>query len=41
MVTIDALCWVSLLTELSNDPIVKSFEPGEGWAWCYIDKTDV
>lgn len=23
----------------SGHPIVKSFEPGEDWKWCYIDKT--
>jgi uncharacterized UBP type Zn finger protein len=22
----------------SNHPIVRSFEPGEGWQWCYIDQ---
>ncbi|MBW4567875.1 MAG: UBP-type zinc finger domain-containing protein [Tolypothrix carrinoi HA7290-LM1] len=25
----------------TNHPIVKSFEPGEEWRWCYIDKTFV
>ncbi len=25
----------------SNHPIVKSFQPGENWSWCYIDKTYV
>jgi len=25
----------------SNHPIVQSFEPGEDWRWCYIDKTYV
>ena len=23
----------------TTHPIVKSFEPGEDWIWCYIDKT--
>lgn len=22
----------------SHHPVVKSFEPGESWAWCYADK---
>jgi len=22
----------------SKHPIVRSFEPGENWAWCYVDK---
>ena len=21
----------------SNHPIVKSYEPGEDWGWCYVD----
>ncbi|HEY9845719.1 MAG TPA: ATP-binding protein, partial [Candidatus Caenarcaniphilales bacterium] len=25
----------------TDHPIVKSFEPGEDWQWCYIDKTYV
>jgi hypothetical protein len=20
-------------------PIVRSFEPGESWRWCYVDET--
>lgn len=20
-------------------PVVRSFEPGETWAWCYVDRT--
>lgn len=20
-------------------PIVRSFQPGEDWAWCYVDET--
>jgi uncharacterized UBP type Zn finger protein len=24
---------------LSAHPIVQSFEPGEGWRWCYVDET--
>ena len=23
----------------TTHPVVKSFEPGEDWRWCYIDKT--
>jgi hypothetical protein len=23
---------------LSGHPIVRSFEPGEDWAWCYVDE---
>ena len=22
----------------SHHPIIKSFEPGEGWGWCYVDE---
>jgi len=22
----------------THHPVVKSFEPGESWAWCYADK---
>ena len=22
----------------SGHPVVKSFEPGEDWAWCYVDE---
>ncbi len=22
----------------TRHPIVKSFEPGEDWAWCYLDR---
>ena len=22
----------------SNHPIIKSFEPGEEWGWCYVDE---
>jgi uncharacterized UBP type Zn finger protein len=22
----------------TNHPVVKSFEPGEEWAWCYVDE---
>lgn len=25
----------------TTHPIVASFEPGERWAWCYADDTDV
>lgn len=24
--------------EATGHPIMKSFEPGEEWGWCYIDK---
>ena len=23
----------------TDHPIIKSIEPGEGWAWCYVDET--
>jgi hypothetical protein len=22
-------------------PVVRSFEPGEDWRWCYVDEVDV
>jgi uncharacterized UBP type Zn finger protein len=22
----------------TNHPIIKSFEPGEEWGWCYVDR---
>jgi uncharacterized UBP type Zn finger protein len=22
---------------LTSDPLVRSFEPGEDWFWCYVD----
>jgi len=22
----------------SHDPIIQSYEPGEDWAWCYVDE---
>lgn len=22
----------------SGHPVVRSFEPGESWAWCYVDE---
>jgi len=25
----------------TNHPIIKSFEPGENWGWCYIDKVEL
>lgn len=25
----------------TNHPIVASWEPGERWAWCYVDETGV
>ena len=23
---------------LTGDPVVRSLEPGEDWAWCYVDE---
>jgi uncharacterized UBP type Zn finger protein len=23
----------------TGHPVVRSFEPGEEWAWCYVDET--
>jgi hypothetical protein len=25
--------------ERLGSPIVRSFEPGEDWRWCYLDET--
>jgi hypothetical protein len=25
----------------THDPIIKSFEPGEEWGWCYPDQIDL
>jgi hypothetical protein len=25
----------------AGHPIVRSFEPGEDWRWCYVDETEV
>ena len=25
----------------SGHPVMASFEPGEGWGWCYVDKAQV
>ena len=25
----------------SKHPIIKSFEPGEDWGWCYIDEVEL
>ena len=22
----------------TGDPVIKSFEPGEEWGWCYVDE---
>ena len=22
----------------TRDPIIRSFEPGEDWGWCYVDE---
>jgi uncharacterized UBP type Zn finger protein len=27
--------------QTTDHPIIKSFEPGENWEWCYVDKTYV
>lgn len=25
--------------KMSGHPLIKSIEPGEDWAWCYVDET--
>ena len=25
----------------TKDPIIRSFEPGENWRWCYVDEMEV
>jgi uncharacterized UBP type Zn finger protein len=25
----------------SRHPIIRSFEPGEDWAWCYVDEVEL
>ena len=25
--------------KLTSHPIIRSFEPGENWKWCYVDET--
>jgi len=25
----------------TQHPVIKSFEPGEDWAWCYVDEVGV
>lgn len=25
----------------SHHPIVRSFEPGEDWSWCYVDEIEI
>ncbi|MDB5057074.1 MAG: hypothetical protein JWO59_546 [Chloroflexi bacterium] len=25
----------------TSHPIIKSFEPGEEWGWCYVDEVDL
>jgi uncharacterized UBP type Zn finger protein len=25
----------------TNHPVIASYEPGERWAWCYVDEADV
>ncbi len=27
--------------DASGHPIIRSFEPGENWMWCYVDQTYV
>jgi uncharacterized UBP type Zn finger protein len=27
--------------EATSHPIMRSFEPGETWRWCYVDKRQV
>ena len=27
--------------QVVGDPIVRSFEPGELWVWCYSDQAEV
>jgi uncharacterized UBP type Zn finger protein len=27
--------------EASGHPIVRSFEPGEEWGWCYVDEVTI
>ena len=24
-----------------NHPVIRSFEPGEDWRWCYVDQAEV
>ena len=25
----------------TGHPVIRSFEPGEDWSWCYVDETEV
>jgi uncharacterized UBP type Zn finger protein len=25
----------------TNHPVIASFEPGERWAWCYVDEVEL
>jgi uncharacterized UBP type Zn finger protein len=25
----------------TQHPLIRSFEPGEDWGWCYVDKVDL
>jgi uncharacterized UBP type Zn finger protein len=25
----------------TNHPIIRSFEPGENWGWCYVDQVEI
>jgi len=25
----------------THHPIIRSFEPGESWRWCYVDESEV
>ena len=27
--------------EETGHPVMRSFEPGESWRWCYVDATEV
>jgi uncharacterized UBP type Zn finger protein len=26
--------------QLTGDPVIASFEPGERWGWCYVDEEE-
>ncbi len=27
--------------DASGHPIIQSFQPGESWRWCYVDRTEL
>jgi hypothetical protein len=29
--------WTAIRGSRTKHPVIKSFEPGEDWAWCYPD----